>query len=105
MFVYKEKACNERKTVLKCFGVKLDENIEDIDKKISMLEDIEDSMESGEESIEKSKYDELESKYNELNSKFTDLQTKYKERFFSGDSPEVKEVINVNGNFDYDDIF
>lgn len=65
----------------------IDESIEDVDKKITMLEDIEDSMDQT-ETIEKSKFDELESKFNDLSTKYSDLQNKYKERFFSNDAPE-----------------
>lgn len=79
----------------------IDETIEDVDKKIEMLEDIEDSMDTN--VIEKSKFDELESKFNDLNTKYTDLQTKYKERFFSNTSevttktaPEEKGLQEVN---------
>lgn len=67
----------------------IDETIEDADKKISLLEDIEDSMNVEQKDVvEKSFYDDLESKYNELNSKYIDLQEKYKSRFFSGSSNE-----------------
>jgi hypothetical protein len=69
----------------------IDETIEDVDKKIAMLEDIEDSVDA-KDSIEKSKYDELETKYNELTTKYQDLQTKYHDRFFSSNVvPEVQK--------------
>lgn len=69
----------------------IDESVEDIDKKIQMLEDIEDSVDQ-KDTIEKSKFDELESKYSELETKYQDLQTKYHDRFFSGSDsvPETK---------------
>lgn len=86
----------------------IDETIEDTDKKISLLEDIEDSMNGEKDVVEKSFYDDLESKYNELNSKYVDLQEKYKARFFSGTSNEniqkttfdegLKEVTYIDVN-------
>ena len=77
----------------------IDENIEDVDKKISMLEDIEDSVDA-KDVVEKSEFDELTTKYNELETKYTELQTKYKDRFFSNDaiSPDiVSPVANDKG--------
>lgn len=69
--------------------------------KVSLLEDVEDSVDVSEETekVEKTAYDELETKYNEL-------MTKYKERFLKSDEKEdeveekddeveEKEVIDV----------
>lgn len=65
---------------------KIDEVIENDDLKISLLEDIEDSVDVQDESekVEKSVYDELEAKYEEL-------KTKYKDRFLESD--EKKEDV------------
>lgn len=65
---------------------KIDEVISDEDLKISLLEDIEDSMEVADdtEKVEKSAYDDVVTKYEEL-------KTKYKERFLNGDESETKE--------------
>ena len=65
---------------------KIDEVIEDDDLKISLLEDIEDSMEIAEEGekVEKSVYDELMTQYEEL-------KEKYKNRFLAPE--EVKEEV------------
>lgn len=62
---------------------KINEVITDDDLKISLLEDIEDSVDVADdtEKVEKSAYDELEIKYNEL-------KEKYKERFLSSDTKE-----------------
>lgn len=79
---------------------RIDEVIEDDELKISLLEDIEDSMDvSIENAVEQSVYDELKAKYEEL-------KEKYKDRFLKGeekveekeeDVEEVKEeeVIDV----------
>lgn len=81
---------------------RIDEVIEDDELKISLLEDIEDSMDvSNEDAVEKSAYEDLKAKYEEL-------KEKYKDRFLKGeekeeveekeeDSEEVKEeeVIDV----------
>lgn len=65
---------------------RIDEVIEDDDLKISLLEDIEDSVDVSEEGekVDKSAYDELEAKYNEL-------KEKYKDRFLKGEEKEEKE--------------
>lgn len=65
---------------------KIDEVIENDDLKISLLEDIEDSIDVQDdvEKVEKSAYDELEVKYEEL-------KTKYKDRFLESD--EKKEDV------------
>lgn len=65
---------------------KIDEVIADDDLKISLLEDIEDSVDVQDETekVEKSAYDELEAKYEEL-------KTKYKDRFLESD--EKKEDV------------
>lgn len=65
---------------------KIDEVITDDDLKISLLEDIEDSVDIQDdtEKVEKSAYDELEAKYEEL-------KTKYKDRFLESD--EKKEDV------------
>lgn len=62
---------------------KINEVISDDDLKISLLEDIEDSVDVADdtEKVEKTAYDELETKYNEL-------KEKYKERFLSSDTKE-----------------
>ena len=62
----------------------IDESIEDVDKKIQMLEDIEDSVEQ-KDVVDKSEFDNLTTKYNELENKYTELQTKYKDRFFNNE--------------------
>ena len=80
---------------------KIDEVITDDDVKISLLEDIEDSIDVSEdtEKVEKSAYDEVVAKYEEL-------KKKYKDRFLSGDEKvteekedeeeiEEKEVIDI----------
>ena len=76
----------------------IDESIEDVDKKLAMLEDIEDSVDQ-KDVIEKSKFDELESKFNELTSKYQDLQTKYHDRFFSGEpiAPDTTKMEDTEG--------
>ena len=65
---------------------KIDEVIEDDDLKISLLEDIEDSVEVQDETekVEKTAYDELKTEYDEL-------KEKYKNRFLTSD--EVKEEV------------
>lgn len=58
------------------------------EEKISMLEDIEDSMESEDTSA----IDELQAKYDELKVKYDESLQKYKDRFLSGsEEPENKE--------------
>lgn len=65
---------------------KIDEVIEDDDLKISLLEDIEDSVDVQDETekVDKSAYDELKTEYDEL-------KEKYKNRFLTSD--EVKEEV------------
>lgn len=65
---------------------KIDEVIEDDDLKISLLEDIEDSVDVQDETekVEKTAYDQLKSEYDEL-------KEKYKNRFLT--SEEVKEEV------------
>ena len=65
---------------------KIDEVIEDDDLKISLLEDIEDSVDVQDETekVEKTAYDELKAEYDEL-------KEKYKNRFLTSD--EVKEDV------------
>lgn len=65
---------------------KIDEVVQDDEIKISLLEDIEDSMEVSDESekVEKSAYDEVVAKYEEI-------KQKYKDRFLKGEEPEEKE--------------
>lgn len=65
---------------------KIDEVVADDEIKISLLEDIEDSMEVSDESekVEKTAYDEVVAKYEEL-------KTKYKERFLKGDEESAEE--------------
>lgn len=61
---------------------KVNEVVSDDDIKISLLEDIEDSVEIDQsEKVEKSMYDDLETKY-------TELSQKYKDRFLNGDASE-----------------
>lgn len=70
----------------------IDESIEDVDKKIQMLEDIEDSVEQ-KDVVDKSEFDNLTTKYNELENKYTELQTKYKDRFFNNEvTTQTSEV-------------
>lgn len=65
---------------------KIDEVIEDDDLKISLLEDIEDSVDVQDETekVDKTAYDELKTEYDEL-------KEKYKNRFLTSD--EVKEEV------------
>lgn len=65
---------------------KIDEVVADDEIKISLLEDIEDSMEVSDETekVEKSAYDDVVEKYEEL-------KTKYKERFLKGDEESAEE--------------
>lgn len=65
---------------------KIDEVVQDDEIKISLLEDIEDSIEVADESekVEKSAYDEVVAKYEEI-------KQKYKDRFLKGEEPEEKE--------------
>lgn len=65
---------------------KIDEVVADDEVKISLLEDIEDSMEVADETekVEKSAYDDVVAKYEEL-------KTKYKERFLKGDEVAEEE--------------
>lgn len=65
---------------------KIDEVIEDDDLKISLLEDIEDSVDVQDETekVEKTAYDELKAEYDEL-------KEKYKNRFLTSD--EVEEEV------------
>lgn len=65
---------------------KIDDVIEDEDLKISLLEDIEDSVDVSDdtEKVEKTAYDEVVTKYEEL-------KTKYKERFLKGDETKDEE--------------
>lgn len=65
---------------------KIDEVIQDDETKISLLEDIEDSMEVSDETekVEKTAYDEVVTKYEEL-------KEKYKERFLKGEEVEKTE--------------
>ena len=65
---------------------KIDEVVQDDETKISLLEDIEDSMEISDdtEKVEKTAYDEVVTKYEEL-------KEKYKERFLKGSDEEKEE--------------
>ena len=64
---------------------KIDEVVENDDIKISLLEDIEDSIDvSDEETIDKNAYEELKAKYEEI-------KEKYKDRFLKGE--EKEEVV------------
>lgn len=65
---------------------KIDELVQDDEAKISLLEDIEDSMEISDdtEKVEKTAYDEVVTKYEEL-------KEKYKERFLKGSDDEKEE--------------
>lgn len=65
---------------------KIDEVIEDDDLKISLLEDIEDSVDVQDETekVDKTAYDQLKTEYDEL-------KEKYKNRFLT--SEEVKEEV------------
>lgn len=70
---------------------RIDEVITDEDLKISLLEDIEDSMESDEvEKVTKEDYDKIVSERDEL-------KQKYKERFLSGKSAEKTEDVEEKG--------
>lgn len=65
---------------------RIDEVIEDDDLKISLLEDIEDSVDVADETekVEKSAYDEVVAKYEEL-------KAKYKDRFLKGEEEPAME--------------
>lgn len=63
---------------------KVSELVEDNDKVIPLLEDIEDSLDT-------SKEVELQGKLDEVQGKLDDLTEKYKQRFLQGDTKEVKE--------------
>lgn len=70
---------------------RIDEVITDEDLKISLLEDIEDSMESDEvEKVTKEDYDKIVSERDEL-------KQKYKERFLSGKATEKTEDVEEKG--------
>lgn len=70
---------------------RIDEVITDEDLKISLLEDIEDSMESDEvEKVTKEDYDKIVSERDEL-------KQKYKERFLSGKTAEKTEDVEEKG--------
>ena len=77
---------------------KIDEVISDDDLKISLLEDIEDSIEVADDSekVEKSAYDDVVAKYEEL-------KTKYKERFLNGDESETKEETTEEETTEYEE--
>lgn len=62
---------------------KIDEVVTDDDVKISLLEDIEDSVDIADETekVEKSAYDEVVAKYEEI-------KQKYKDRFLKGEEVE-----------------
>ena len=65
---------------------KIDEVVQDDEIKISLLEDIEDSIDVADESekVEKSAYDEVVTKYEEI-------KQKYKDRFLKGNEEDKKE--------------
>ncbi len=65
---------------------KIDEVVTDDDVKISLLEDIEDSVDVADdtEKVEKSAYDEVVAKYEEI-------KQKYKDRFLKGEEVEEKK--------------
>lgn len=65
---------------------KIDEVITDDDVKISLLEDIEDSVDVADdtEKVEKSAYDEVVAKYEEI-------KQKYKDRFLKGEEVEEEK--------------
>ena len=63
---------------------KVSELVEDNDKAISLLEDIEDS-------VDTTKEDELQGKLNEVQGKLDDLTEKYKQRFLQGETRQPKE--------------
>lgn len=70
---------------------RINEVITDEDLKISLLEDIEDSMESDEsEKVTKEDYDKIVSERDEL-------KQKYKERFLSGKATEKTEDVEEKG--------
>lgn len=83
---------------------KINEVVTDEDLKISLLEDIEDSVDVADdtEKVERSAYDELEIKYNEL-------KEKYKERFLSSDTKEEEkeetEELKEDDTIDVKEIF
>lgn len=65
------------------------ELIEDDDKKISILEDLDDSI-TEEASVENVMSEQDKNDYEELKLKYEDLKNRYKERFLSDDTKEEK---------------
>lgn len=65
---------------------KIDESEISDEVKISLMEDITDSIEVPE--VDNSALDELQAKYDELLAKYTELLEKYKARFLDGESKE-----------------
>lgn len=63
---------------------KVNELVEDNDKAISLLEDIEDSVDTSENQ-------ELQQKLDEVQGKLDDLTEKYKQRFLQGETKDNKQ--------------
>lgn len=70
---------------------KIDEVVQDDEVKISLLEDIEDSIDVADEGekVEKSAYDEVVTKYEEI-------KQKYKDRFLKGEDTEELKAETVD---------
>ena len=65
---------------------KINELIEDKDKSIELLEDIEDSFENK----DTTELDDLKTKYSDLETKYSSLQDSYKARFLEGSGKPVE---------------
>ena len=62
------------------------------ENKISVLEDLQDSIDENLEKVDKKEFDDLQAKNNDLQTKYDDLQKRYKDRFFSGEPiPKIPE--------------
>ena len=68
---------------------KINELIEDKDKSIELLEDIEDSFENK----DNSELDDLKTKYSDLETKYSSLQDSYKARFLEGSGKPVEPTV------------
>lgn len=71
---------------------KISDLIEDDDTKISILEDMEDSI--NEENSENIVDETMKKDYEDLKLKYEDLKTRYKDRFLKGSEETEKEDID-----------
>ena len=76
----------EKKELMK----KISDLIEDDETKMSVLEDLEDSIEISEEKEETEKVEKTE--YDDLKTKYDDLKQKYIERFTKGEEVEKEST-------------